>query len=542
VTISDKLAQQLQQHLGNDNTDDLIAGIIEGTAPSGEVSLQGMNLLSSMYAILKDVSATYAEYESQLEEFVEMRLQMEKLNSSTHAVLDGLGQGIVFFNSQGICSDIYSKSCLAILESQPGERHIGEVLGLDDDERQQIQSLIDIIFQDQSTTALPFDELMQLAPNRYVHSGGNIIEIDYRPMHDPSGKLTGILLVANDISKEEAAQEEIRLKEARIVRMLRIAKDKMAFVDYMRRMEDVLLAPTKKQQKEDFARDIHTLKGMSKFFHLDAITSILHEVENVMKAQETVCVEEMRSVCRDAITALFEEAKGYGREIWGNNFEIQEEVVILPVSYATEFGKELREQGAQGIAFSYFQKIVSQPVRDMLIPFETQLSYFAVMTEKKINITMPASGEIRVFPTVYKEFFESLVHIARNIVDHASEPEETRLKAGKSPELNIKMDVSYGSFKNTMILTIEDDGKGIDIEKLREKIDVTEENEEAILQHIFDPKISTNDTVSEESGRGIGLDAVKAAVEKLDGSINATSEFGKGSVFTLSLPIIWEPR
>ncbi|MCK5519166.1 MAG: hypothetical protein KAI61_07110, partial [Alphaproteobacteria bacterium] len=119
MTISDKLAQQLQQHLGNDNTDDLIAGIIEGTAPSGEVSLQGMNLLSSMYAILKDVSATYAKYESQLEEFVEMRLQMEKLNSSTHAVLDGLGQGIVFFNSQGICSDIYSKSCLAILESQP---------------------------------------------------------------------------------------------------------------------------------------------------------------------------------------------------------------------------------------------------------------------------------------------------------------------------------------------------------------------------------------------------------------------------------------
>ncbi|MCK5658744.1 MAG: Hpt domain-containing protein [Alphaproteobacteria bacterium] len=541
MTISDKLVQQLQQHLGNDNTDALVAGIMEGTAPSGEVSLQGMNLLSSMYAILKDVSITYAEYESQLEEFVEMRLQMEKLNSSTHAVLDGLGQGIVFFDSQGICSDIYSKSCLAILESQPSERHIGEVLGLDDNDRQQMQSLIDIVFQDQST-AIPFDELMQLAPHRYVHSGGNIIEINYRPMHDPSGKLTGILLVANDISKEEAAKEEIRLKEARIVRMLRIAKDKMAFVGYLRQIENVLLAPTVKSQKEDFARNLHTIKGMSKFFHLDAITSILHELENVMKAQETVCVEEMRSVCRDAIAALFDEAKGYGREIWGNNFEIQEDVVILPVSYATEFGKELREQGAQGIAFSYFQKIVSQPVRDLLIPFETQLSYFAVMTEKKINITMPASGEIRVFPTVYKEFFESLVHIARNIVDHASEPEGTRLKAGKSPELNVKIDVSYGSFKNTMILTIEDDGKGIDIEKLRKKINATGENEEALLQHIFDPKISTRDSVSEESGRGIGLNAVKAAVEKLDGSINVASKFGKGSVFTLSLPIIWEPR
>ena len=534
MTIPDKLTQQLIQHLGKDDADALVAGIMEGAAPSGEVSLQGMNLLSSMYAILKGVSITYAEYENQLKEFAGIRAQM-------HAVLDGLGQGIVFFDNKGICSNIYSKSCLVILEGQPSGLHIGEVLSLDDDERQQMQSLIDIVFQDQST-ALPFDELMQLAPRRYVHSGGASIELDYRPMHDSSGKLIGILLVASDVTKEEAALEEIRLKEARIVRMLRIAKDKMAFVGYMRRMEDVLLAPTKKQKKEDFARDIHTLKGMSKFFHLDAITSILHEVENVMKAQETVYVDEMISVCCDAITALFEEAKGYGREIWGNNFEIQEEVVILPVRYATEFGKELREQGAQGIAFSYFQKIVSQPVRDMLIPFETQLSYFAVMTGKKINITPPASGEIRVFPTVYKEFFESLVHMARNIIDHASEPEETRIKAGKTPELNVSMDISYGSFKNSMILTITDDGKGIDTEKLREKVGETEENEEALLQHIFDPKISTQDTVSEESGRGIGLNAIKTAVEKLDGSIHVSSELGKGSVFTLNLPIIWEPR
>ncbi|MFH1158090.1 MAG: ATP-binding protein [Pseudomonadota bacterium] len=541
MTVPDKLAQQLRRHLGNDDADALLAGIMEGAAPSGEVSLQGMNLLSNLYAILKDVGITYAAYDSQLEDFAAVRLQMEKLNSSTHAVLDGLGQGIVFFDNRGICSDIYSKSCLTILGDPPGGRHIGEVLSLDDDEQQQMQALIDIVFQEQSTV-FPFDELMQLAPRRYVPSGGGSIEIDYRPMHDPVGKLTGILLVAKDISKEEAAQEEIRLKEARIVRMLRIAKDKMAFVRYMRRIEDVLLSPAGKKRKEDFARDIHTLKGMSKFFHLDAITGILHEVENVMKAQENVCVEELLSVCRDAISSLFEEAKSYGREIWGNNFEIQEDVVILPVSYATAFGKELREQGAQGIAFSYFQKIVSQPVRDLLIPFETQLSYFAVMTAKKINITMPASGEIRVFPTVYREFFESLVHMARNIVDHASEPEETRTKAGKTPELNVKMDVSYGSFKNTMILTIADDGKGIDIAKLREKVGGKEENEEALLQRIFDPKISTRDVVSEESGRGIGLNAVKAAVEKLGGSVHVASEFGKGSVFTLRLPIIWEPH
>ena len=62
------------------------------------------------------------------------------------------------------------------------------------------------------------------------------------------------------------------------------------------------------------ARDVHTLKGMSKFFHLDVIAGILHEMENEMKVREKVTVEEMLALCREVMADLFEEAKGYGRE------------------------------------------------------------------------------------------------------------------------------------------------------------------------------------------------------------------------------------
>lgn len=546
MTVSRKLERQIRRHLSAKEADTLLAAF---AAPSPAQKA------GNVTALMRAVNATYGLFEERAKlsgraldvcsaEFFDVIAARDALTLSIRTVLDSLGQAFVFFDNRGICSDIYSKACLTLLEKKPGGMHVGEVLGLDAEGRQRMQELVDVVF-DGKSTIFPFDELMRFAPKRYAHSGAVAVALDYRPMYGPDGKLSAILLIAADISKDVAAQEEIRIKEARIARMLRIAKDKMAFVGFLRKVEQVLLPPSgRKQSMEDFSRDVHTLKGMSKFFHLDILSGILHEMENEMKVRENVTVQEMLDLCHEVVSTLFEEARGYGREIWGNDFEIQEDVVTLPVSDATEFGRELRAQGAQGIAFMYFQKIVAKPVRDLLIPFETQLSFFGVMAEKKISVTMPSSGEIRVYSPVYKDFFDSLVHVARNIVDHAAEPPEQRAAAEKTPELNVWVDVAYGPFKHTMVVTIADDGAGIDTARLREKLgaQANGESEEAVLQHIFDPRVSTRNQVSEESGRGIGLNAVKAVVEKLSGSVHVDSHLGKGTSLTVRLPIIWEPN
>lgn len=508
----------------------------------------------SLAALLAEIDAVYEERAARAKqasraldaasaEFLQVVAERDAALMSMRKVLDSLGQAVTFFDRDGICSNIYSSACATLLEAEPGGRHIADVLELDADGKKRFQELIELVFHGRSTI-FPFDELMRLAPKRYAHSQGLAVALQYRPMYNAQKKLSAILLTATDVSREEKAQEEIRLKEARIARMLRIAKDKMAFVGYLRKLEGVLIDPAIKYSMEDFAREVHTLKGMSRFFHLDIMAGILHEMENEMKTRQHVTVDEMLGIAREVVEGVFEEAKGYGREIWGNNFEIQEDVVMLPVSYATEFGRELRAQGAQGIAFRYFQKIVSAPVRDLLIPFETQLNFFAVMAEKQVSVTMPANGEIRVFSPVYKDFFSSLVHVARNIVDHAAEAPDVRAAAGKTAALNVWVDVAYGPFKHTMILTIADDGAGIDEAKLREKLGPAAEkdSDEALLQHIFDPRISTRDAVSDESGRGIGLNAVKVVVERLGGSVHVDSQQGRGTALTIRLPVIWEPN
>lgn len=538
MSVSAKLARQLKARIGTDNPAD--------------AALQPDRLP----AIFQDVDASYLQYAQRLklalrnleissQEMIEANLQMEQLNASLSAVLDSLGQAILFFDKTGICSNIFSKSCLTLLETDPGGKHVAEVLKLTPEARDQLTSLLDIVFLGTSTI-FSFEDLMKHAPQRFPHSKELSIALDYRPMHSHSGKLSGILVLAQDITRDEQSREEIRQKEARIIRMLRIAKDKMAFTQYLRRMESDLIAPGGKRTAEDVARKIHTLKGLSKFFHMEVVANILHEMESVLQGQADVSVEEILATCRETLQGLMEEAKGYGREIWGANFEIQEEVLTVPVSYAAEFGKDLRQHGAQGIAFAFFQKIVAQPVRDLLIPFETQLSYFAEMADKPVNIVQPESGNVRVFAIVYKEVFESLVHIARNIVDHAAQPAETREAEGKPAALTVKIDAVFeNEFKHNMLITIADDGAGVNIDKLREKFEARGGEKgldnDKLLQHIFDAQLSTRDEITSTSGRGIGLDAVKAAAEKLGGSVRVDSEFGVGTLFTIRLPVIWEP-
>jgi two-component system, chemotaxis family, sensor kinase CheA len=537
MTGSAKLARQLKTHLGHEDA---------GVAAKHFEKLQ---------ALLRDVDTAYVQQTERLklalrnldissQEMIEANLQMEQLNQSLAAVLDSLGQAILFFDKNGICSNIFSKACLTLLECDPGGKHVGEVLRLDAEGREQLMSLLDIAFPGQSTI-FSFDELMKHAPRRYAHSRELSVALDYRAMYSHSGKMTGILVIAQDVTRDEQAKEEIRVKEARIVRMLRIAKDKLAFTRYLHGMERSLLSPAGERTAEQVAREIHTLKGLSKFFHMETVANILHEMETVLNSPG-VSAEEVLSTCRERLEELCEEARGFGREIWGANFEIQEEVLTIPVSQATEFGQELRQHGAQGIAFSFFRKIVAQPVRDLLVPFETQLTYFAEMSDKAVNITPPDSGEVRVFAIVYKELIESLVHMARNIVDHAAQAPEVREAAGKTPALNVKIDVCYeNEFKHNMLITIADDGAGVNVDKLRERYEEAGGtkglDKEKLLQHIFDAKISTRDVVTETSGRGIGLDAVKAAAEKLNGSIHVDSEPGQGTVFALRLPVIWEP-
>lgn len=142
--------------------------------------------------------------------------------------------------------------------------------------------------------------------------------------------------------------------------------------------------------------------------------------------------------------------------------------------------------------------------------------------------------------TVVDELGDPFVHLIRNAVDHGIESEEERIRKGKNPQGTIKMMARQEG--NKAIIRIEDDGKGMDPEVIKKSaiekgIKVDGLNEEEIIHLIFNPGFSTNNEVSDISGRGVGMDVVKKKISSLGGNIFVRSEIDKGSTFIIHLPL-----
>lgn len=138
---------------------------------------------------------------------------------------------------------------------------------------------------------------------------------------------------------------------------------------------------------------------------------------------------------------------------------------------------------------------------------------------------------------------DPLMHLIRNSMDHGVEPEEERLKAGKAKKARITL-----TAQNTggdVMITVSDDGRGLDKAKILKKarenglLTKPEKNmtDKEIYQLIMMPGFSTNDVVTEYSGRGVGMDVVRQNIEEVGGSVSIKSVEGKGTTITIVIPL-----
>lgn len=180
------------------------------------------------------------------------------------------------------------------------------------------------------------------------------------------------------------------------------------------------------------------------------------------------------------------------------------------------------------------------PVSSLLPRLERIVRETCRKTAKKAEIEIHGQ-HLQVDTDIFKGITDPLLHLLRNAVDHGIESPEERVAAGK-PETG-KITLTFARRGNHISLSLEDDGAGMDLERIRARgierglIDAdTVLAEEALLRLVMQPGFSTRDEVSEVSGRGVGMDVVQAAVEKLRGSLHLQSQAGLGTKIVLDLP------
>lgn len=161
------------------------------------------------------------------------------------------------------------------------------------------------------------------------------------------------------------------------------------------------------------------------------------------------------------------------------------------------------------------------------------------------DITLNMSGEeTELDRTVIDEIGDPLIHLMRNAIDHGIEEREERAKSKKPTNGTVYLRAYQDG--NSVVIEVEDDGKGIDVEKVKNKAiergiisrsEASELDEKSIIELLFSPGFSTADKISDISGRGVGLDVVKTKIESLNGIVEVENARGKGSKFIIRLPL-----
>ena len=218
------------------------------------------------------------------------------------------------------------------------------------------------------------------------------------------------------------------------------------------------------------------------------------------------------------------------------------------VDFKSTLSDKIRETEGLLLQQSRIQAEIQESLmRTRLVPFDRMLPRLQrIVRQTSTTLNRPAelivqNSEGELDRNILERLVTPFEHMLRNAIDHGLEDTAERLALNKPEVGSILLNISRQG--TDVIVSFSDDGKGIDAEKIREKAlsqglikeDQTLDSEE-LLQFIFHPGFSTAKSVTQISGRGVGLDVVQSEIKSLGGHVSVSSEVGKGTTFTIRVP------
>lgn len=234
------------------------------------------------------------------------------------------------------------------------------------------------------------------------------------------------------------------------------------------------------------------------------------------------------------------------------------DIVVDRVAEAVVIGSAIH-QIALGLKNEYLEELSHRMTRILtevrsnslklrMIPVETLFSRFnRVAYELSLNLKKPVrfitrGGDTQLDKNVIDHLTDPVLHMIRNAFDHGIEEHDERIRSGKPEEATISLSAHHQA--GLITITVSDDGRGMDVENIRRKAirnglckqdDIL--TEEQILRFTLEPGFTTADSVTDLSGRGVGMDVVRKNIDSLRGEINIVSRKGAGTTIQITLPL-----
>jgi two-component system chemotaxis sensor kinase CheA len=417
-------------------------------------------------------------------------------------------------------------------------RRRGHALGLDDEPTSEDPLIDDHLDRKQRTERVLANIVTELPPReRACIVLKDVLEFSLEDTADVVGSSVGAVKAAlhrgrDKLERAEAAERDLlRMVE----RMTRDRAGFAEFVDETERLIQRIEAAPGAEVTEVVKREIHTLKGNCGIYGLSQVSEMCHELEDYIAANAVLSPALVRSI----VEAWSELKTKLGR-IFGTN-------QVAGIEIGNEDLSELRSAISHGASLGIIERIVRswalERTRRRLERFAEQAKALASRLGKGEVVIEVADHGVRLDPSKFRPFWTAFSHAVRNAIDHGLEPPQERTSAGK-PECG-RIELSTEVVGDTVVIEVGDDGRGIDWETVRSRAQQASRPHTThadLIDAILSDGISTRSEVTETSGRGVGLAALREVCAQLGGQIEIESERGCGTRFRFTFDLERQER
>ena len=492
--------------------------------------------------------------------------------SAIKNLMDNAGEGFLSFGETYLIDPEYSKPCQIFFDGPIGALNVlqlifatdpptaRELLEAEQTTPQQlvagsdsVKELLDMIFSGMGDLSVFGDFLP-----KEIEVQHRTLELDYRLIKSTNAPLK-IMVIVTDVSKERGLALQIAKDKVLHSMIVKVALDREGFIQFLKEVEKLFSFIYESLANDPDSIDVnelfryyHTLKGGSACYGFRDFSVYIHEIEarleTIRSGQDVLTKDLVLRLLEDSISSqqIFAEAlDGLGsivseeeRRETDRYYKIREEKVV----HLEEFLFSKLSEDNWKYAMTLFREIRKQPIGPVLKKYVAAAEGLAGRLNKPIEIQVIGMG-IEIAHDKLDDFFGTLIHLVRNAVDHGLESVETRISSGK-PEAG-KLVIEAKTNQQDLIIRISDDGGGVDIETVKkialQKQLITTEyarnaTEEELVMLLFAPGFSTKEVISDISGRGVGMDAVKTAITQLNGTIQIKTDMGQGTTFEILIP------
>jgi two-component system, chemotaxis family, sensor kinase CheA len=559
-----RLQRQLKSVFGDEKIVDRLRSLASSVAGKNDPNAieELRTFIENFPAFLQSVDMYYDQFEDRAalaQQSIDLSSQelsihnarYTNLNRLFETIVNSLGQGFLIFDRDGFCLSTYSKACESLLGCSPAGLHVSEALRVPVEKRETFLDWIRLLFQDM----IDFEDLVDVGPKLFPNTDQKVVTLEYKPVRTAEGRLEMVVVIATDRTLETSARQQAHKMQAFATLMASILKDKERFKRFVAATRQILSDVYRAINATEFdheilaevKRNLHTLKGAAAAFGVIQVSDEINHLET--KLSDESDLKRLKYILSSSIPAIdnsFEGMLDEYREILAEILVDREPSRIIPIDTLELYAKKIRKLGPEGqkLYTDFMDEVVKVPLHRIFADFDEVLQTSAKKLNKKVEPLQIVGDEISVFPESIDAFRASLIHVFRNIVDHGIENEMVREQRGKPAAGRIicEFRAMARSGGNFLRIIINDDGNGVDVYRVRMRLEKTGQESEGLsnkqlINKIFDAGFTTASAVTEFSGRGVGLDAVKYEVERLGGTIDVRSDIGRGTAFIIELPL-----